>query len=360
MSPASSTGRCRGGGSARAGFTLVELLVVVGIVATLAGMLMPAIQIAREVSRRAQCQSNMKQVGQALQSHDTKKLRLPGWRDKVDPYTTQTGSCVSWTVPILPDVARMDLYTAFVSPTDQDDVTTKTIPVYVCPTASPDMAVAAPLSYAVNAGMGAEVVSASGDQFRGDGVFIDAVGNANIARLRYSPIRSSLAQVTAGDGSASTLLLSERSGQNFSGVVSWRDEPKAMLLSAPTNGLPWNHVFLHPPVLSGSARPEPSTVYRVVNVTAEMAPLGDLTDFQLRYPSSPHQGRGVNAVFCDGHARFISQRIDSWVYCQMLTSDSRLLETDPTKPGSRAYRWQMSPASGLSQPYVFNERDLEK
>lgn len=344
----------------------MELLVVIGIVAALAGLLMPAVQLAREASRRSQCQSNVKQVGNALQGYDNRKQRLPGWRHRIEKPTTNAGinGVVSWTAPILPDLGLTDLFDALAaSSAETDDATRKTVPVYVCPTSSGDATVPASLSYAVNAGMGAEVVSVSGtmaDQFRGDGAFVDGVGNSDSCCLAYSASRSALAQATSGDGTASTLLLSERAGQNFSGVVAWSDVPQAMGLSTSTNALPWNHIFMHPPALGVNARPEPSSVYRVINVTSPTAPLGNQIDFQMRYPSSRHTG-GVNAVFCDGHTAFLSDRIDSWVYCQMLTTDSKILETDPANPGSRAYLWQRSPGSGGgTQAYVFDDRDLQK
>ncbi|MFM9060017.1 MAG: DUF1559 domain-containing protein [Planctomycetaceae bacterium] len=68
--------------SKRRGFTLVELLVVIAIIASLLGLLLPAVQSAREAARRTQCMTNIRSLAQATSVYESARLKFPAALDR--------------------------------------------------------------------------------------------------------------------------------------------------------------------------------------------------------------------------------------------------------------------------------------
>ncbi|MCA9109603.1 MAG: DUF1559 domain-containing protein [Planctomycetaceae bacterium] len=93
--------------SRQRGFSLVELLAVVAIIAILIALLLPAVQMAREAARRTQCKNNLKQLGLALHNYHDTFLTFPiGAR-------RQRGTGPSWYVGLLPYFEQQNVFNQF-------------------------------------------------------------------------------------------------------------------------------------------------------------------------------------------------------------------------------------------------------
>jgi prepilin-type N-terminal cleavage/methylation domain-containing protein/prepilin-type processing-associated H-X9-DG protein len=117
-------------------FTLVELLVVIAIIGILVALLLPAIQAAREASRRSQCSNNLKQIGIALHNYElSHKLLPPGAR-----YSSvmSRGSIWLFLLPYLEETAMAGTINLNSTDLDKDVSTgakigTQNVPTFICP-----------------------------------------------------------------------------------------------------------------------------------------------------------------------------------------------------------------------------------
>lgn len=143
----------------KTGFTLVELLVVIAIIGVLIGLLLPAVQYAREAARRMQCQNNLKQLGLAFHNYESAIKRLPPgmiWNGRgesmgagelpvgtIDHIGLGTNPALdrlksNWVIALLPYLEQGSLYDSFngdvtVNHPLNKAVRTAEIPTLKCP-----------------------------------------------------------------------------------------------------------------------------------------------------------------------------------------------------------------------------------
>lgn len=283
----------------KTGFTLVELLVVIAIIGTLMGLLLPAVQSAREAGRRNTCMNNLSQLGKAMVAYDSKFGSLPGWKNpNVSGTLTRTasgtiGPFYSWPVMLLPSLERRDIFDTAVnnitnagSLITASGTTTPSLEIFNCPS-SPSDNTSPNLAYVGNCGSGTGALT-SGSVALGDGVLFNITNTLPNPQTR----KMSLDFIGNGDGTASTICFSEQNGPAVAAPFLWSGA-----MSTNLSGMPGF-------VLSGTA-----TSGRVINLSVDPS------------LSSNHPG-GVASVFCDGHTQFLKETVAPSVLSQLMTSRS--------------------------------------
>jgi prepilin-type N-terminal cleavage/methylation domain-containing protein/prepilin-type processing-associated H-X9-DG protein len=127
--------KCRG---PRRAFTLVELLVVIAIIGILIALLLPAVQAAREATRRMSCSNNLRQMGIGLHNyHAAHQCFPPGGIEPRTPLKP-AGRQLAWSVFLLPFAEQQNVYAmldtgkAFDSPANAAGAAT-VLSLYLCP-----------------------------------------------------------------------------------------------------------------------------------------------------------------------------------------------------------------------------------
>lgn len=324
----------------RRGFTLVELLVVISIIGVLIGLLLPAVNAARESGRRTQCTNNVYQMAMAVTRHNDSNGYIPGWKNAL--VGTSGTLYPSWPVAILPFMERTDITNAWSTGTPN---VAPFISFFSCASSPPDSNTIPILAYAGNCGTATNAASAVND-----GVMFDTVGGGT-----FSALRVDLADVSSGDGSPTTILFSEKCGtpsnnasysQAYWNVIP--PVPPAVGTFVGLIGAGVSGTAVVPAITMLGAPP----TSRVLNSGTIAAP-GMLTQ-----PSSNHPG-GVVVAFCDGHTEFMKDTVPSYVYAQLLTRKSiwNAGSSGYSSNSVTANAWLKS--NGAPTPYVINEKDYK-
>jgi prepilin-type N-terminal cleavage/methylation domain-containing protein/prepilin-type processing-associated H-X9-DG protein len=296
--------------SRKRAMSLIEVLVVLAIVALLAALLLPAIQAAREMSRRSSCANKMRQVGLAMHLYLDANNAFPGW-----VFGEENGGPWDFHVLLLRSLGQGALYNSLNLSLHWQDAANTTVTfqspnVYLCPSdSSPRNQAFGFTNYQASLGSGIhpggfDFEIGPDDRAGGDGVF-GFLGD----------------QVP--DGLTNTAAVSEQvHGADF-------ENADLQQLRGPTIGL--TYIFQVSPATqrnlltlceqigpSTAMVPSPSGIRWPISrgythlLTPNMPSCfgGNIGDLHSPLSANSRHKGGVNVLLADGHVRFVTQSID--------------------------------------------------
>lgn len=304
------------------GFTLVEMLVVITIIGTLAAILLPAVQGAREAARSLQCRANLENLAAATDIYESAMGQYPGYQNTLGATRTKG----SWTMALLP---HLDAGPVFDALTDSDPNNDRYVYLEVlnCPSDVSQAEGNFPsLSYVANAGWAGNV-SASGAYVESDsihdGIFVDRFDDAGNTFDNRKP---NLNKDTVGnnDGTQFTLLFSENLHEaRQPTTLANRANTWAAFEQPAYNVEGLGAELLAPKRYTVFVWHSSANAFRVINGEkySESARVDNSSTDAAR-PSAFHVG-GVNVVFAASNSFFMRETIDYRVYQQLCTTNDK-------------------------------------
>jgi prepilin-type N-terminal cleavage/methylation domain-containing protein len=352
--------------NSKRGFTLVELLVVIAIIATLIGLLLPAVQSAREAANRAACSNKMKQIGLGLHQYaSARRDKFPAANDRwyalgTTPATKMPAaspSGYSWIFHILPYFEESAFYDRIKSVTSGTGGQFSVLPLTVsgsfanvrmdaliCPSWGGDALIS-------GSNWGATCYKAMAG--RGSSVGTSVATSALLARGNWSsddgymplvptstPPQSAVAgnvrnfvlggrNLTSGDGTSKTIMVAESKEGNprpFSGTATFNcawflGTQSWVVAGRPQDGCP-AYVNGQPNNTTTGLNFGPTSAAPTVAYTQSQQLLVGATGAAAEMiwgQSSDHAGNLVMHTFADGSVRSIGADVDANVYVGLST-----------------------------------------
>lgn len=343
--------------SNRKAFTLVELLVVIAIIGTLVGLLLPAVQAAREAARRNSCSSQINQLGKALANREASTRDLPGYVNRLGIRGTNKASRASWIVTTFPYIEQPQLFEQWSNGTVDGTGAYSSIEILNCPSNPPATIGEPTTSYVANTG--ARHLRNAATENAANGLFFDRTRKAEVippANQQGPPVPAwpandarDAAQVRddapevvmsmaylqgKGDGTTKTMMLSESLAAlhwaytqgNFSGGTN-------DYTGTPDDAVHFGFTWVNPQdVVSDNllrvngTKNSPNYGSFQEMSTQATTPLTSPEDASVTVrpglASSNHPG-GVNAAFVGGQVVFLTDQIEPLVYGQLMTSNHK-------------------------------------
>jgi prepilin-type N-terminal cleavage/methylation domain-containing protein/prepilin-type processing-associated H-X9-DG protein len=293
------------------GFTLIELLVVIAIIGVLVGLLLPAVQAAREAVRRSACSNKIRQIALGMHQHHDAMRTFPfgqvvPWMRQLKPDGTYTTSLSNikldrrcWMHMICPYLEMTDLYDEIMTSVTLNNAWPFLLPsayaqhpLFMCPTDANAGKIARHPSAGARGFCGNYLAAAASGSFGGNGEGMDLDG------IVYAVSKTKISDVT--DGLTKTVLLAE-----------------SVVVPDPTNGPDLRGGYFNS--ASGntlfSTRHQPNTsvgdALHAANNWPPKAPTGSSN--YVQYSRSWHSG-GVNVAMADGSTRFVIDTVDAAVW----------------------------------------------
>lgn len=339
----------------QAGFTLVELLVVITIIGILMGLALPAINMVRESARRAQCNANVKGITTGVIGYNGSKDSLPkyvqlfgnysGAADPSDPASTPPAhpKLGGWQVAIMGHLDQQPTYERWTEdrypllsnnagnagPYGYSNNTAPSLELFQCPSKSSFTGDIGVNTYVGNTGMAASPGAGFFSPLSSTSVFVTSQSKANtVFNSGYGTVGPTIRMEDIADGLTNTMLVSENVQAQpwhlvgLAAGITVLDPDGDPATPAPypaasryLQGMVW-HYFDKDGAGGASAVAGVDYTINGGDIVFTKMTTGNMAI--LARPSSEHSD-GVNIGMADGSTRFLSETVDYRIYQALLT-----------------------------------------